>query len=98
MQNFRVLRAGHAAALGLGVLDIVQNLLGDALAGCKDGDARGIAHDELAAHHALGLAQGQALLGVVERFLRAGVDLGVNVLLAQQARTVGVVAAFDFGQ
>ena len=98
MQDVRVFRASHAAAFGLGVLDIVQYLFGDALAGGEDGDARRVAHDELAAHHALGLAQGQALLGGVERFLRAGSDLGVNVLLAQQARTVGVVAAFDFGQ
>ncbi len=57
--------AGHAA-LGLGVLDVVQDLFGNALAGGQDGDARGVAHDELAAHHALGLAQGQALFGSVE--------------------------------
>lgn len=98
MQNFRVLRAGHAAALGLGVLDIVQNLLGDALAGCKDGDARGIAHDELAAHHALGLPQGQALFGGVEGLLRAGGHHGVDVFLTQQTRAVGAVAALDLGQ
>ena len=48
---------------GLGILDIIQNLRGDALARGKDGDARRIAHDEFAADHALCLAQRQALLG-----------------------------------
>ena len=45
MQDVRVFRAGHAAAFGLGVLDIVQYLFGDALAGGQDGDARRVAHD-----------------------------------------------------
>ena len=79
-------------------LSLIHIFLGDALAGCKDGDARGIAHDELAAHHALGFAQGQAFFGGVKCFLRAGGNFGVNVFLAQQARAVGMVATFDFGQ
>ena len=98
MQNIRVLRAGHAAALGLGVLDIVQDLPGDPLAGGQDGDARRVAHDELAADHAHGLAQGQALFGRIEGLLRAGGHHGVDVFLAEQAGAVGAVAALDLGQ
>ena len=93
MQNFGVLRAGHAAALGLGVLDVVQDLLGDALAGCKDGDARGIAHDELAADAALALLQRQTDLPAVKRVLRGKHDLRRNVFLCQHTGRTGAPEA-----
>ena len=46
-QDIGVLGAGHGAAFGFGVFDIVQDFAGDALAGGEDGDAGGIAHHKL---------------------------------------------------
>ena len=69
-----------------------------ALPRCQNRNAGRVAHNELAADHTLGLAQGQALFGGVKRLLRAGGNLGVDVFLTQEACAISVIAAHDLGQ
>ena len=97
-KDVRVFRAGHAAALGLGVFNVIKNLPGNPLAGGQNRDSGGIAHDELAAHMALALPQRQAHLFGVEGLLGGSHHDGVDVLLFEKVRTVPVVSALDFCQ
>ena len=98
MQNLRILRSRHAAALRLRVLDIIEDLRGDPLAWCQNRNAWRVTHDELTADLAYGFTQRQALLRCVERLLRTRSHLRVDVLLAEQALAVRMVASLDFGQ
>ena len=98
MQDIRVLRACHIASLGFGVFDIIQDLSGDPLPRRQDRDTRRITHDELAAHLPLRLPQRKTDLVRVKGLLGAGGHLGINILLAEKSRSIGVMAPFDLCQ
>ena len=83
----------NGAALLLGVLDVPDNLRGDALSRGQNGDARRVAHDKLAAHVAGGLRKRQAVLFRVEGVLGGEHHLGLDVLLAHEAGGVGAAKA-----
>ena len=80
--DLRVLGTGHAASLFLRVLDVLQDLLCDALARRQDRDAGRVAHDEFAAHVPDARLKRQADLLGVKGVLRADDDLRGDVLLA----------------